>query len=96
MFAWYRRLRDVAQTLQGIEERLDGLDHTTTDQSRTLSRFDDDLDHLAHQLKRLRGRITGGVRKVSEVERGEDDVEEINRQIRDGTFDKRHLHLREG
>jgi len=70
-----RRLKDVEETLEDLEARL----------GKTSRKADEGLDLLALEVKRLRGRIVGGIRNAPEDNEAA-SWEEVDRQIREGTY----------
>lgn len=84
ILAQHRRLTDLERTLSALEQRLERL--AATDEELRA-----DLDWLAGEIKKLRGRVTGGSRKPAVTEpgsNGPDPARDINAEIRAGTFSR--------
>lgn len=84
ILAQSRRLADVEASLKALLERDDA-------RTRDMEALSADLDYLGEQIKSLRGRVTGSVRKERQQQAGDGDggavdVDAINRAIIAGTL----------
>ncbi len=73
------RVDDVETTLGTLETRL----------KRHIDRTAEEVDLLRLEVQRLRGRVVGGVRKQTiegETDGADPSWEEIDKQIREGTY----------
>ncbi len=76
--------------LKGRLDDVEGtLDTVGTTLRRHIDRTAEEVDLLRLEVQRLRGRVVGGVRNTAPDigdEQPETDYDEIDRQIRDGTY----------
>lgn len=81
---WIRDLRAA----WALKERFDNLEDAFTGVQRQLLDVQSDMDWLGLEVKKLRGKITGGIRTASQdgPQSSQDAAQAINQAIREGRY----------
>jgi len=79
--SWIREIIYRQKELRTLREALDGLSQRLWDFEHSQKRLDRDMDDLEAYVKKVLGRVTGGIRREEK-----DPVvdEDLNQQIREG------------
>jgi len=78
---WFREVILRERRIRALQEALDGVTRRHEEIERQIKHLDRDQDDLETYVKKVMGRVSGGDRKASK-----DAPEDINQQIRDGSY----------
>ncbi len=85
MFEKMRAKWALKRRVDDLEETYETLDKIV---ARGLRKAEENHDLLQLEVQRLRGRVTGKIRNLEpDIEPQSDSYDEIDRQIREGTFE---------
>ncbi len=79
--SWFREVIYRQKELRSLREALDDVSQRLWDYEHSHKRLDRDMDDLEAYVKKVLGRVTGGMRRE---EKDAPEDEDINQQIREG------------
>ncbi len=89
MFKTLRAILAQNRRLEDLERRVDAIAQDLRRRELHVEDLSASLEYTQAEIKKLRGRVTGGLRKEAEEDGGKQPPVDINEAIRSGTFSLR-------